>query len=83
MNKSAVHNITDTLGSELICKTLDVGSHSIRHARNVGFFSASWFDGLEMLCREAGIPCPRNAFNWKPVAKNIGTQAEGFKAEAG
>lgn len=69
MNKPAIHHITDTLGAEAICAALGVTPHSIRGARTTGQFPASWYDALQSMCIEVGIPCPRNAFNWKAAAK--------------
>ncbi|WP_145398566.1 hypothetical protein [Paracoccus sulfuroxidans] len=72
MNKPAVHQITDTLGADAICAALNVTSHSVRGARTSGVFPASWYDVLQSMCIEMGIPCPRNAFNWKGLAKISG-----------
>lgn len=69
MNKPAIKNITRTLGDDAICAALGVTHHSIRGARSTGLFPSSWFDKLEAMCIQAGIPCPRNAFNWKAAAK--------------
>lgn len=65
MNKPAVITITDAIPAEAICQRLGVTSHSIRHARTTGGFAASWYVGLSELCRDAGIECPKSAFNWK------------------
>ena len=69
MNKPAIQNITRTLGDDAICAALGVTHHSVRGARTTGVFPASWYDTLQSMCIEAGIPCPRNAFNWKAAAK--------------
>lgn len=69
MNKPAILNITNTLGSDAICEALGVTQHSVRAARTTGLFPASWYDTLFSMCIEAGIPCPRNAFNWRAAAK--------------
>jgi len=72
MNKAAVHQITDALGSHEIEDALNVSRHSIRYARTEGVFPASWYGPLSAMCRNAGIECPLSAFNWKAPAKNIG-----------
>lgn len=69
MNKPAIKNITRTLGDDAICAALGVTQHSVRGARSTGLFPASWYDALQSMCIEVGIPCPRNAFNWKASAK--------------
>ena len=69
MNKPAIKNITRTLGDDAISAALGVTQHSIRGARSTGLFPASWYDTLQSMCIEVGIPCPRNAFNWKAAAK--------------
>lgn len=82
MNKPAIHHITDTLGADAICAALGVTPHSIRGARTTGHFPASWYDALQSMCIEAGIPCPRNAFNWKAAAKkSSGTNSTVGKPE--
>ncbi len=83
MNKQAVIHIIDSLGAEIFEERFGVGSHSIRNYRTTGIFPASLFDGVEELCREKGIPCPRDAFGWKKPAKKIGAPLECFKAAEG
>lgn len=65
MSKSAVIEITDTLGTDRIQAHMDVSHHAVRHARTVGMFPASWYAGLRMMCAEAGLDCPEAAFNFK------------------
>lgn len=72
MSKTTVHHITKTLGTDAICSALGVSPHSVRHARNTGLFPSGWYDPLDRLCIEVGIPCPRSAFNWKASAKKLG-----------
>lgn len=72
MNKTSVHQITKHFGADVIAATFGVTEHSVRYARTAGVFPASWYDALSIMCLEAGIACPRNAFNWKPVAKKTG-----------
>lgn len=72
MNKPAVNHVIATLGVGTICAALDVSTHSVRYAKTTGSFPASWYDVLHDMCMKVGIACPRNAFNWKPPAKNIG-----------
>lgn len=69
MNKSAVHQIIDTLTPDAICSELGVNKHSIRYARTAGVFTASWYGPLSKMCVDNGIPCPQDAFNWKTSAK--------------
>lgn len=79
MNKAAVHHITNTLGTSGICEALGVTGHSVRYARTTGAFPASWFDALSKMCAAAVIPCPRDAFNWKPIAKKYGNTEAGIQ----
>jgi hypothetical protein len=65
MSKEAVKKITAELGTEAIQEALDVSSHSVRAARTSGVFPASWYGPLLSLCRERGIDCPLEAFNWR------------------
>ncbi|AKG94552.1 hypothetical protein Shpa_41 [Paracoccus phage Shpa] len=81
MNKPAIHHITTTLGTDAICSALGVTPHSVRHARTTGLFPASWYDALSSMCTETGIPCPRNAFNWKARAKKHGAATGGVQGQ--
>lgn len=69
MNKAAVSRIIDELGADVICSTLGVSRHAVRHARFLGAFASGWFDALDHLCAQNHIPCPRDAFNWRHIAK--------------
>ncbi|WP_276716917.1 hypothetical protein [Pseudooceanicola nitratireducens] len=68
MNKPAVQNIIDTIGQEAICVRLGISDHAVRHAKTTGSFAALWYDAIDQMCIEAGIPCPRSAFNFKSPA---------------
>ena len=57
--------IIDTVGVDTMKRRLGIGEHAIRSARNLKLFPGIWFDELETMCREAGVPCPRDAFNWR------------------
>lgn len=74
MNKAAVTHIIDKLGAETICATLGVSRHAVRHARFLGAFAAGWFDALDHLCAQNHVPCPRDAFNWRHIAKKYSLQ---------
>lgn len=65
MSKEAVRKITKQLGADAICARLGVTHHSVRHAKATGCFPSGWYDEIDKMCREAGIPCPRAAFNWR------------------
>ena len=82
MNKPAIHHITNTLGTDTICEVLGVSSHSVRNARTTGLFPASWYDTIQVLCIESGIPCPRNAFNWRAAAKKTSAPSANGNANA-
>lgn len=66
--KPTVIAIIDTLGAETLCARFEVTNHAVRAARVAGSFPASWYATLDVMCAEAGIECPREAFNWKGVA---------------
>jgi len=65
MNKPAVSKIISTIGEDVLRARTGLSDHAIRHAKTTGAFAAGWFDELERMCVEAGVPCPRSAFNWK------------------
>lgn len=71
---SSPHEIIRAVGAERAATALDVGPASVRVQLSRGVLPASWFDILEALCVEAGIPCPRSAFNFKKpsIAKTHG-----------
>lgn len=83
MNKLAVHRITNTLGSAAICDQLQVKPHSVRYARHKGYFAAAWYAGLSEMCAEAGIPCPKSAFTFRPRVKNVGNGSGKNKGRVG
>jgi hypothetical protein len=66
--RTAVHTITDTVGSDAICARLGVKPRSVRLARTEGRFPASWYAEISAMCDEAGVDCPLDAFNWKCTA---------------
>jgi len=72
MNKSAVHHITETLGSEAIQARLGVRHSSVRRARWLGAFPGDWYGQLKPMCDEVGIPCPMSAFNWRASSADRG-----------
>ncbi|ORE94128.1 hypothetical protein ATO13_08641 [Stappia sp. 22II-S9-Z10] len=74
MAKEAVRQIVHALGRDAIQAEIGVSRHAVRYAHNEGIFPAAWFDRIEALCAEAGVPCPREAFNWK-VALSDDAQA--------
>lgn len=63
---SYVHRITDALDRAEMAARLDVRPRSIRKAREERIFPASWYAVLAVMCAEAGIECPLEAFNWRP-----------------
>jgi len=65
MNKETVISIVKAIGSAEIQQALEVTSHSVRHARCVGRFPASWFPVIRTLCAGRGIDCPEGVFNWR------------------
>ena len=75
MNKQAVIHITDAFPVDDLCARLGVTPHSVRYARTVGVFPASWYAVLSDMCTTAGILCPRSAFNWKAPAQATGDAA--------
>ncbi|GAB5434765.1 MAG: hypothetical protein EpisKO_41350 [Epibacterium sp.] len=82
MNKRAVHQITEELGTEKICSRLNVTSHSVRSARTNGVFPGNWYGVLKPWCDEVGIPCPLDAFKWKSSAKKTGDGDNVFQGKA-
>ncbi len=58
-------DIIAAIGSETIQAICKVGVFSIRAAKRDGKFPASWFDAIEGVCTERGIPCPRGLFAFK------------------
>lgn len=81
MNKAAVSQIVAALGPEVIEAELNVSDHAIRAAKYKGFFSGRWFDAIEAMCAEAGIDCPRSAFNFVPRARKYRKQVSGNKKQ--
>lgn len=73
MSSKPTHQIIDTLTPDAIMARLNVSFHMIRYARTSGVFPANWFNDIDEMCREVGIECPRNIFNWKGSANNVGT----------
>ncbi len=58
-------DIINKVGSAAIEVACNVGEHSVRAAKRDGKFPASWFDEMEKLCADHGLPCPRNLFAFK------------------
>jgi hypothetical protein len=69
MKKQHVINIIDTLTPDAIMQRLGVSFHMIRYARTSGAFPAGWYDHIESMCRDVGIECPREIFNWRTAVK--------------
>lgn len=63
--KNAVHTITDALDRDELCRRLDVKPRMIAKVRHDRMFPARWFHVVDVMCRDAGIECPRDAFNWQ------------------
>ncbi len=60
-----VHEVTDKVPSDAICKRFDVKERSIRLARERGVFPASWYRGIKELCEAHGVGFSDDLFNWK------------------
>jgi|GEM_PF-2190423 len=58
-------DICDQIGRQRLATFFDVGVTAVSNAVASNKFSASWFDGLEQLCLEKGIACPRELFNFR------------------
>ena len=69
MSQNHVNKILEVVTPEILGDRLGMSDRSIEHAKYVGYFSGLWFDEVERLCIEHGIPCPRAAFNWKTPPK--------------
>jgi hypothetical protein len=69
MQKKLVHHIIDTLTPDAIMARLDVSFHMIRYARSSGVFPSGWYDDIDKMCRDAGLECPRNLFNWNSARR--------------
>jgi len=69
MVTSHVHKITDTLDRGTLCVRLGVKPRMIRKVREDRRFPARWYVVVRDMCREAGIACPMEAFNWQLPAE--------------
>lgn len=69
MNQSAVSKIIEAIGEEALRARTGLSLHAIRHARYTGAFAAGWYDEIDRMCLEAGVPCPRSAFNFKTATE--------------
>lgn len=63
--KSHVHRITDALDTEDLCNRLGVKPRMIRKVRQDRIFPARWWVAVSAMCREQGVECPEEAFNWQ------------------
>ena len=82
MSKKPVHHIIDTLTPDAIMARLGVSFHMIRYARTSGVFPANWFNDIDGMCRDAGIECPRDLFNWRSSANDVGSADADYKGTA-
>lgn len=72
MNKSAVHQITDAIGTAWFTHAFGVSGHAVRSCRTNGWFPGSWFGPLKAKCDDMKILCPLDAFKWKRPADQHG-----------
>lgn len=70
--KSA-HDIAETLGRRAIANRLGVGLSAVNNALDRGGFPASWFRSVRDMCRDAGLECPEDAFNFKSPSEGCAT----------
>lgn len=75
MSKEAVKKIVSQIGDDQLMERLGVTEFAVRHAKRDGRFPGFWYDTLDKMCVERGIPCPRDLFNWK-AADHEGTAAK-------
>ena len=69
MSTHPVVQIIETLGDDAITARLGVTERAVRSAKSHRLFPALWFDQIDRMCMDAGIPCPRAAFNWRTAGK--------------
>ena len=76
MSSNQVTTLIEQLGESFFLDTLEWTPRALRHAKSVGEISALWFGPIEEECETQGIYCPRSAFSFKTVARNIGNQGK-------
>lgn len=70
MNCKAIQKITTHAeAARALKERLCVKDRTLREARANGYFSASWYPIVSDICKEYGLDCPMDAFNFKaPMA---------------
>jgi len=58
-------HIADQLGQAKIALALGVGVTAVNNAVAREYFPATWYPVIRGMCRDAGLDCPENAFNFK------------------
>lgn len=71
---NSVAAICDALGRRRIADVVGVRVTAVSNAVSDGRFSARWFDAIDKMCGEAGIPCPRHLFSFVGVEADDGLQ---------
>lgn len=69
--------IIHALGEDFFVQELGLTERNLRHAKSVGQFAAHWFAAIDDACKKSGVPCPREAFNFKSPANDSGKPVVG------
>ena len=64
-------HIADQLGQAKIALALGIGVTAVNNAIARGYFPATWYPIIRDMCRDGGVECSMDAFNFKSPSSDV------------
>ncbi|WP_370281542.1 hypothetical protein [Pseudooceanicola sp.] len=77
LRKFKVAEICDTVGRKVVAHRMNVGAAAVSNAVSDGIFPARWYREMNNLCREHGLLCSDELFNFVVAPSEKETSSQG------